>query len=80
VEYQEDDRGGEIRAALNARTKFETIPQVFIGGDFVGGCTDVFDAYKEGRLQSLLGANDVDYDQAIDLDPYSLLPTWLHPR
>jgi len=80
VEYQEDDRGGKIRAALAARTSMSTIPQVFVGGEFVGGCTEVFDAYKEGRLQELLANSKVEYDRSVDIDPYSCLPTWLHPR
>ena len=80
VEYQENNRGGEIRAALSARTSFETIPQIFVGGKFLGGCTDIFDAYNEGRFQELLEGGGVQFDETIDLDPYSLLPTWLHPR
>jgi cysteine synthase A len=80
VEYQQDDRGGQIRAALSARTSFATIPQIFVGGEFLGGCTDVFDAYKQGHLQQLLDQSHVAYDRALHLDPYSFLPTWLHPR
>jgi cysteine synthase A len=80
VEYQQDNRGGKIRAALTARTSFTTIPQIFVGGEFLGGCTDVFDAYKQGRFQALLDKNDVSYDRNLEVDPYSFLPTWLHPR
>jgi len=80
VEYQKDNRGGQIRAALSARTSFSTIPQIFVGGEFLGGCTDVFDAYKQGRLQQLLEKNHVAYDRDLKVDPYSFLPTWLHPR
>jgi cysteine synthase A len=80
VEYQKDNRGGEIRAALTARTSFSTIPQLFVGGQFVGGCTDVFDAYKSGRLQQLLDKSGVEYDRTLKVDPCSFLPTWLHPR
>jgi cysteine synthase A len=80
VEYQKDDRGGKIRAALTARTSIATIPQIFVGGEFVGGATDVFDAYKQGRLQDLLERNHVAYDRNLKVDPYSFLPTWLHPR
>jgi cysteine synthase A len=80
VEYQQDNRGGKIRAALTARTSFTTIPQIFVGGEFLGGCTDVFDAYKQGRFQALLDKNDVAYDRTVKVDPYSFLPTWLHPR
>ena len=80
AEYQADDWGGKIRAALIDRTDFPTIPQIFIGGEFVGGCTDVFDAYKTGEIQQLLAKSAVAYNDKLDMDPYSFLPTWLHPR
>jgi cysteine synthase A len=80
VEYQQDNRGGSIRAALTARTAITTIPQIFVGGELIGGCTDVFDAYKQGRFQDLLERNNVAYDRSVKVDPYSFLPTWLHPR
>jgi len=78
--YQRDDRGGQIRAVLRARTGSKTIPQVFVGGEFVGGCTETFEAFKSGKLRELLGRNSVHYDESVAVDPYSLLPTWLHPR
>ena len=80
VDYQNDDWGGKIRGALAARTSWTTIPQIFVGGEFIGGCTDAFDAWKEGRLQALLEDNGVAYAKDKDADPYSFLPTWLHPR
>jgi cysteine synthase len=80
VEYQQDDRGGKIRAALSARTSMTTIPQIFVAGEFIGGCTDVFNAHKAGRLQALLDKRGVSYDRTVQVDPYSFLPSWLHPR
>jgi cysteine synthase A len=80
VEYQAGDRGGKIRAVLNAQYDVKTIPQIFVGGELVGGCTEVFDAFKEGRLQTLLEASGVEYDRNAKDDPYGFLPTWLHPR
>jgi cysteine synthase A len=80
VEYQKGNRGGKIRAALTARTSVATIPQVFVGGEFIGGATDVFDAHRAGRLQELLERNHVEYDRDLKVDPYSFLPAWLHPR
>jgi cysteine synthase A len=80
VEYQQDDWGGKIRAALTARTDVKTIPQIFVGGEFVGGATDAFEAWKAGRLQALLAAAGVSAKADADTDPYSFLPGWLHPR
>lgn len=80
VEYQRDQRGQKIRAALTARTSMQTIPQIFIGGEFVGGCTDLFDAWKAGRIQNLLRQSGVIYAEDIEVDPYAFLPGWLHPR
>ena len=80
VEYQNDNRGGKIRAALSARTSVNTIPQIFIGGEFIGGCTEVFNAHKDGRLDALLEKHHVTYNRNLRVDAYSFLPTWLHPR
>jgi len=80
VAYQKDDLGGQIRAALTARTTMKTIPQVFVGGQFLGGCTETFNAQKDGQLQDLLRRNAVPFDAKANFDPYSMLPGWLHPR
>ena len=80
VEYQRGDRGGKIRAALTARTNIATIPQVFVGGELLGGATDVLQAAKDGRLQKLLSASRVSFDAGVGDQPLSFLPAWLHPR
>jgi cysteine synthase A len=80
VEFQEGARGQKIRAVLAEKTSMNTIPQIFIGGKFVGGCTDMFDGWKAGDIQKLLATNSVSYASDIEIDPYSFLPEWLHPR
>ena len=80
VAYQEGDRGGKLRAVLKDRTGAPTIPQIYVGGRHVGGCTETFDAYRSGELQALLREAGVEFDERPGLDPYSLLPKWLHPR
>lgn len=80
VAYQTDDRGGDIRAALRQLTGSPTIPQIYIGGTHMGGCTETFDAFNDGRLQDLLVANQVAFDQSKRPDAYQFLPAWLHPR
>ena len=80
VAYQANDRGGRIRAALKQKTGLSTIPQVFVGGEHIGGATDVFDAWKSGRLKNLLEKNSVPFNAAVSDDPYSFLPGWLQKR
>jgi cysteine synthase A len=80
VQYQPDDMGAKIRAAASARSGFTTIPQIYIGGEFIGGATDIMNAWKAGRVQQLLDMNRVAYDKSVDTDPLSFLPGWLHKR
>jgi len=80
VAYQKDDRGGRIRAALHARTGVRTIPQIFVGGEHVGGATELFDACRDGHLATLLEKSGVGWNRTIDTDPYTFLPGWLQSR
>jgi cysteine synthase A len=80
VPYQKDDWGGQIRAALAARTTWKTIPQIFVGGEFIGGATDAFDAWKSGKLPALLDKHGVKHAGDLKGNPYSFLPNWLQPR
>jgi cysteine synthase A len=80
VAYQDDNWGGKIRKALEADTGLKTIPQIYIGGEHVGGATDLFDGIKDGRITAMLEANKIEWDHSADTDPYSFLPTWLHKR
>jgi len=80
VAFQQQDIGVKIRAVLRERIGSPTIPQVFIGGKYVGGCTELFDAIRDGSLYALLEDAGAAYDRDIDIDPYSLLPKWVHPR
>ena len=80
VEYQVDNKGGEIRAAIREQTGLKTIPQIYIGGKHLGGATELFDACKDGTMQKLLEDNAVSWNREVDVDPYSFLPGWLHSR
>jgi cysteine synthase A len=80
VAFQENDRGGKILAVLNQRNDWPTTPQIYVGGEFVGGATDLFDVGKAGELQSKLNAGNIPFNETINKDPYSFLPAWLHPR
>lgn len=78
--YQKDNIGVTLRADLTQKTGVKTIPQLFVGKDFVGGATEFFDAYKDGTLQTLFAKHGVDYKKIDGFDPYTLLPSWLHKR
>ena len=80
VEYQKSNRGGKIRAVLADKIGVPTIPQVFIGGRHIGGCTELFDAMYDGSMQQLLDDNGVAFNKDVDINPYELLPNWVHPR
>jgi len=80
VEYQENEQGVKIRQALGERVGTPTMPQVFIAGEHVGGCTDVIESFQSGELQESFDRHGVDYDRSVSLDAWSLLPQWLHPR
>jgi len=80
VAYQEDNKGGNIRAAIHARTGLKTIPQIFISGEHVGGATELFDACKDGTMAELLKKSNVSWNRSVDTDPYSFLPGWLQSR
>ncbi|CAN7759048.1 glutaredoxin domain-containing protein [Mesorhizobium sp. LjNodule214] len=80
VEYQKDGWGGDVRVALRKVTGAPTIPQIYVGGKHIGGCTETLDAFNDGSLQALLNASRVSFDADKVLDAYALLPNWLHPR
>lgn len=44
-----------IRQELSALSGWPTIPQLFVGGDLVGGCDIITEMYETGELQKLLG-------------------------
>jgi monothiol glutaredoxin len=45
-----------IRQELSTLSNWPTIPQLFIEGEFVGGCDIVMEMYQSGELQEALGA------------------------
>ncbi len=80
LEYQKGNRGGKMRVALSEKTGWNTFPQIFINGEFVGGCTDLFDDCKNEDLQKRLARAGVPFNKNVKTDPYGFLPGWLHPR
>ncbi len=44
----------EIRQGIKDYTNWPTIPQLYIKGEFIGGCDIVREMYQAGELQELL--------------------------
>ena len=44
----------EIREGIKAYSKWPTIPQLYVGGEFVGGCDIVREMNSQGELEPLL--------------------------
>ena len=49
-----------IRQELATLSNWPTIPQLFIDGEFVGGCDIVTEMYESGELQTALGVEDTN--------------------
>ncbi|QQG37472.1 MAG: Grx4 family monothiol glutaredoxin [Micavibrio aeruginosavorus] len=54
----------EIRQGIKEFTNWPTIPQLYIKGEFVGGCDIVREMYATGELQQLLESKGVSFNQA----------------
>ncbi|EYU46373.1 hypothetical protein ABFS82_04G048100 [Erythranthe guttata] len=47
-------QGAQLQKTLESLTGQHTVPNVFIGGKHIGGCTDTVKLYQKGELESLL--------------------------
>ncbi len=52
-----------IREGIKAFTNWPTVPQLYVKGEFVGGCDIVREMFQAGELQDLLNEKGVVYDQ-----------------
>jgi monothiol glutaredoxin len=49
----------ELRDGIKAYTNWPTIPQLYVKGEFVGGCDIVREMFQSGELQSHLADNGI---------------------
>ena len=47
----------ELRLGLKEYSSWPTIPQLYVKGEFVGGCDIVREMFQSGELQQLLSTN-----------------------
>ena len=61
VEYQDvnvlEDMG--IREGIKSFSEWPTIPQLYVNGEFVGGCDIIREMFQAGELQDLLKAKGI---------------------
>ena len=49
----------EIREGIKSFTNWPTIPQLYVGGEFVGGCDIVMEMFQSGELTTLMAEKGV---------------------
>lgn len=56
VDFETRDvlQDNELREGIKTYTKWSTIPQIFVGGKFIGGCDITREMFKTGELQELV--------------------------
>jgi len=58
VNVLDDD---ELREGIKIFTDWPTIPQLYVKGEFVGGCDIVQDMYKSGELSEVLKLKNISH-------------------
>ncbi len=53
-----------IREGIKAYSNWPTIPQLYVKGEFIGGCDIVREMFQAGELQELLTAKGVAHNQS----------------
>lgn len=54
----------EIRDGIKEFTNWPTIPQLYVKGEFIGGCDIVREMYQSGELQELLKEKGISFSSA----------------
>lgn len=54
----------EIREGIKTYAQWPTIPQLYVKGEFIGGCDIVRDMYQSGELQTLLTEKGIAFNAA----------------
>lgn len=49
----------ELRQAIKDYSNWPTIPQLYVKGEFIGGCDIIREMFQNGELQSLLEENGI---------------------
>ena len=52
-----------IRQGIKSFSDWPTIPQLYVKGEFVGGCDIITEMALSGELDSLFEKNGIDFDK-----------------
>ena len=52
----------ELRQGIKDFTNWPTIPQLYIKGEFIGGCDIILDMHKSGELAEVLDSKNISHD------------------
>ena len=56
---------GELREGIKAFSNWPTIPQLYVKGEFVGGCDIITEMFQSGELSSLLTEQGIQHEVAV---------------
>ena len=51
----------EIREGIKTYSDWPTIPQLYVKGEFIGGCDIVKEMFEKGELQNVLKKKEISY-------------------
>ena len=63
----------EIRQGIKAFSNWPTIPQLYVKGEFVGGCDIIREMFETGELEQVFKEN-----QVLQVSHCCIPPFWLH--
>ena len=53
----------DVREGIKSFSDWPTIPQLYVKGEFIGGCDIIIEMTLSGELDTLLADNDVTFDK-----------------
>ena len=51
----------ELRQGIKDYSDWPTIPQLYVKGEFIGGCDIIKDMYQDGSLFEVLDEKEIEY-------------------
>ena len=54
----------DIRDGIKEYSQWPTIPQLYIKGEFIGGCDIIREMYENGELKKVFDDNEIEYSDA----------------